>query len=202
MAGNVGFFSVIGGREARGRYPVVEPLHPIAALLQENLRRNSLEDVEVLEGAAIPKAEPCEVLLSVPDEGHDMPVGAHLTEGVEIKGRDIKNMVRVRGYPITQLMSGRDLVKIDAEGIEAALLEAAQDIILENKPTLLVEILPGATNLAACLAGLARNAGYTINFVPEFGSDELVPVAPEDFSSELPQHYNSKDVVLSTRPVL
>jgi len=202
IGGNVGLFSVIGGRVAQGRYTVVEPMTSVAQRLRNNLRRNNLHGVEVLEGAAVPAAEPREVLLSVPEEGHEAPVGAHLVEGVEVSGRNCKQVLSVHGYPITVLMANRDLVKIDAEGIEAALITASWDIILEHKPTLLIEVLPEANNLAARLVDLARQGGYQIHIVPEFGSDRILTVTPGEFSSALPQRFNSKDVVLSIGPIL
>ena len=142
VGGNVGLCAVSGGKATAGRCTVVEPVTQVAEALRGNLKRNGLDRVEVLEGAAVPAAEPCEVLLNIPEEGHDAPVGAHLIEGVEVSGRSRKQVLKVHGFPITQLMAGRDLVKIDAEGIEAALLEAARDIIVKTRPTLLVEVLP------------------------------------------------------------
>ncbi len=197
IGANVGFFSVLGAHERPRIYTAVEPLPNVAEILRTNLRRNGLDFVEVLEGAVVPTAETEQVQISIPDEGREAPVGSHLVSGVELGTRSQMKVLSVRAYPVTSLMEGRDLVKIDAEGIEAQLLLSARDAILKNKPTLVIEVLPEAENLGAMLSKIAIEAGYSIYIVPEFGSDELVPMAPLEFSSKTPQRFNSKDVVLS-----
>lgn len=200
IGGNVGLFTVIGGAATRGRYTVVEPVPAVAAVLRANLARNSLTPrIEMLEAAVIPGATPHDVILNIPDEGRDAPVGAHLLDGVEVGGRSSLDHLTVRGLPVGDLAAGRDLIKIDAEGIEAELLAAIHDMLVATRPTLLVEVLPEARQLGERLADLARAAGYIIHIVPEYGSDTIVPVAAADFTADLPRRYHSKDVVLAMR---
>jgi FkbM family methyltransferase len=201
VGGNVGLFTVIGAHASTARYTVVEPVPAIAAVLQENLRRNGLARVELLQAAAIPESVAREVILHIPDEGRGVPVGSHLTEGVEVTARASAGSVRVAGYPFRDLLAGRDLIKIDAEGIEARLLESARDTILAERPTLLIEILPSATRLAALIAELAQEVGYSIHILPEWGSDTIVTVAANTFTAALPARFHSKDVVLSAAPL-
>jgi FkbM family methyltransferase len=198
IGGNVGLFTVIGAHACVAPYTVVEPVPAIAAVLHDNLARNGLTRVEILQAAAIPGTVPTEVTLNIPDEGRSAPVGSHLTEGVEVQGRSSRQRIRVMGRPFRDLIAGRDLVKIDAEGIEAKLLESARDIILAERPTLLIEILPSATQLAALVTEFARAAGYAIHILPEWGSDTVVTVAADAFTAALPARFNSKDIVLST----
>jgi hypothetical protein len=129
-------------------------------------------------------------------------VGAHLIEKVEIGDRSTLREIAVKGFPMASLINGRDLIKIDAEGIEAELLTAVADAIIRNKPTLVIEVLPGADRLGHLLSQLAQNAGYTIHVVPSYGSDKIVPISAAEFNSATPGRYHSKDVVLSTRPTL
>jgi FkbM family methyltransferase len=199
IGGNVGLFTVVGGRAAEGRqYTVVEPVPEVAAVLRRNLQRNGLTAVEILEAAAIPDPAPRAVSLNIPSENRDMPVGAHLLDGVEIAARSSLRVISTNGIPFRSLMEGRDLVKIDAEGAEFSLLHAARDIILHLRPTLLIEVLPEAERLGQLLADLANQANYSIYILPEFGSEQIVKVSPAQFSAHLPQRYNSKDVVLTT----
>ena len=184
IGANVGFFSVLGASERPKRYTAVEPLPNVAEILRANLHRNKLEFVEVIEGAAVPSCASQEVWISVPDEGCEAPVGSHLLSGVELSERSQMKVLSVRAYPVASLMEGRDLVKIDAEGIEGQLLLAARDSILKNKPTLIIEVLPEAENLGATLSEIATSVGYNIYVIPEYGSDTLVPVAPKEFSSK------------------
>ena len=199
IGGNVGFFTVLGGAACRGRYTVVEPVPEVASVLRANLARNGLAKVEVLEAAAIPGPVARDVVLNIPDEGRAAPVGAHLTEGVEVSGRGTMREARVPGVPIADLAAGRDLIKIDAEGIEAELLAVLRPMLVASRPDLIVEVWPEAERLAALLAALAREAGYTIHVLPEYGSDTIARVAPEDFDAATPGRYRSKDVLLSVR---
>lgn len=197
VGGNVGLYAVIGARAARGAYTVVEPVPEIARVLQANLARNGLAKVEVLQAAVIPGSQEQEVELNVPDEGTDNPVGAHLVTGSEITARSSQRVLKVKGYPFVQLLQGRDLVKIDAEGLEHALLAGAEQELKQHTPTLLVEVLPESSQLAAFIARLAREAGYLIHVPPAYGDQQVVIVPPERFDATTPRQYRSKDVVLS-----
>jgi len=198
VGGNIGLFSVLGGRACHGSYTVVEPVPHVAAVLRENLTLNGCGSVELLEAAAVPGAEETEVMLNVPDEGRGAPVGSFVTGASEIDNRSPGRSLAVRGIPFRTLISGRDLVKIDAEGLEADLLDSARDLILAERPTLMIEVLPSAPRLATLLAELATTAGYEIHVLPEWGTDRIVTVPASTFTAALPGRYNSKDVVLST----
>lgn len=198
VGGNIGLFSVLGARATRAPYTVVEPVPIIAEILRANLARNGLPHVEVLQAAAIANDTAADVTLDIPQEQHGVPVGAHLCEGVEIDGRSTQRLITVTGQPFRHLIAGRDLVKIDAEGIEAMLLQSARDIILAERPTMLIEVLPTATNLATIVSSLAREAGYRIFIIPEWGTDPIRDVSPDKFTAALPARFNSKDIVLST----
>ena len=201
IGGNVGLFTVIGGTTTAGSYTVIEPVPDLVDVIKANLRRNGLTSVDVRQAAVIPAETAGIVRLNIPDEHRAAPVGAHLLEGVEVAGRSSMRVLAVDGLPIRALMAGKDLVKIDAEGIEAELLGAVRDLLLERRPSLLVEVLPEARKLGVFLAAIASEAGYVISIIPEYGSDRIVTVRPEAFSSELPQRFNSKDIVLSPAPL-
>lgn len=201
IGGNVGLFTTIGGRAAQGDYTVVEPVPQVANVLRANLARNGLCHVRVIEGAAIPAMTPQTVRLSVPNEQRAAPVGAHLEAAVEVFGRGSWQVLDVDGIPAADLFEGRDLIKIDAEGIEAELLKAADGSIRRNRPSLLIEVLPEAIRLGDALAQYARELGYTISIVPAYGSGVITTVAPNSFSSDVPRRYNSKDVLLSVTPL-
>jgi FkbM family methyltransferase len=201
VGGNIGLFSVIGGRATQGRYRVVEPVPEVAASLRRNLLHNHLPHIEVIEAAAIPGDTPREVALNIPDEGRESPVGSHLLNDVEVSGRSTLRIVAVNGLPFVQLMDGCDVIKIDAEGIEMELLKAARDKIVESRPAMMIEVLPEATQLGEFLAELAVEVGYTIYIVPEYGTGGIVTIPPASFTSGMPGRYRSKDVVLSMAPL-
>jgi FkbM family methyltransferase len=199
IGGNVGVFTVVGGSVATGAYSVVEPVPRVADTLRRNLQRNNITTVRVLQAAAVPGATPQDVVLNLPDEGRDMPVGAHLVHNVEVEFRASHSLITVEGLPVCDLARGCDVIKIDAEGIEAALLADIRAMLVETRPALLIEVLPEAEILGAFLASLAAEAGYLIHILPEYGSDTIVTVPPERFTSRVPREYNSKDVVLSVK---
>jgi FkbM family methyltransferase len=195
----VGLFAVIGGRATAGAYTVVEPVPAIAAILRGNLARNGVDRVEVLEAAAVPgPARP--VWLNIPDERHALPVGAPLDAGSAVSGRSSRTVLEVRGVPIAELAEGRDLIKIDAEGIEAALLSEIRPMLAARRPTLLIEVLPDSARLGALLREIAVDCGYGIYALPEYGRDDVVAIDPAAFSSASPAGFNAKDVVLSVGP--
>ncbi len=198
IGGNVGLFTVLGARSTNGTYTVLEPVPNVAAILERNLRRNKQQDrVTLIQAAAVPDSTERIVALNVPNEHRAAPVGAHLLAQGEVSGRSSQQILQVRGLPFRQLLVDCDLVKIDAEGIEADLLESAYDLILRKRPIFLIEVLPESRRLGQLLATLARDVGYTLSIIPEYGSDRILMVTPEKFSSDLPARHNSKDVVLS-----
>ncbi len=201
IGGNVGLFTVIGARATPGSYTVAEPVPMVAATLRANLARNGLAKVEVLQAAVVPSDSACAVTLNLPAEDWGVPVGAHLIDNVEVAGRSTRSQVTVPGLPIRGLAVGRDLIKIDAEGIEAALLTDIRALLVERRPTLLIEVLPEAERLGELLAGLATEAGYQIHVLPEWGSDRVATVPAAAFNAGVPRTYNSKDVVLSVGPL-
>lgn len=199
IGANVGLFTVLGGKCLAAQYTTVEPIPEIAEILRANIRRNGIPNVQVLEGAAIPGPHPERIPISTPNEGKEALVGAHLVNEEETDDRSSLRTVTVDGLPIHDLMQNRDLVKINAAGIEAELLAAASDIILDKKPTLIIEVLPQAENLGKLIGQIAMAAGYNLFVLPEHGSDKAVKVSPREFHSAVPQRFNSKDVLLTVR---
>jgi FkbM family methyltransferase len=194
IGGNIGLFTVLGGVAGAEHYTVVEPVPGNVATLRSNLTLNGLQNIEVHQAAAVP-GESREVTLNIPAEGRDNPVGAQMLEG-DLARRDSAGEIRVPGLAIRALAEGRDLIKIDAEGIEMALLAEIRPLLLSQRPTLLIEVLPEATGLGQFLSALALDAGYTIYVLPEYGSDDRVRVDAGAFSSAVPAAYRAKDVVL------
>ena len=111
--------------------------------------------------------------------------------------RNAAQSLSVAGVPFSELARGRDLIKIDAEGIEAELLNSARELIIAQRTELLIEVLPKSTLLADVLRHLAQQAGYKIVIIPEWGSDELITIPVNDFKADLPHRSNSKDVLLT-----
>ena len=76
------------------------------------------------------------------------------------------------------------------------LLRAVRDILIVEKPNLLIEVLPSSPELAAFLMALAKEASYRLIILPEWGADRPLTVAPEDFTLAMMSQNNSKDLLL------
>jgi hypothetical protein len=126
-----------------------------------------------------------------------MEGGGHLVRDVEGIRWDSRAVISVETWPAVEACAGSDLIKIDAEGAEAAILEAARPVIAERKPTLMIEVLPTALQLAEVVRDLARSFDYGIYIVPGWGSDKVHREAVESFIATMLLRLNSKDVVLS-----
>jgi FkbM family methyltransferase len=202
VGANIGLFSVIGARATSGHYTVVEPVPEIAVALRRNLQHNNIVSVRVIEAAAIAGDTESDVALNIPDEGRVSPVGSHLVNDVAVSDRSSLRIITVKGIPFRALVKGCDVIKIDAEGIEAELLKAARDMIVEGLPTMLIEVLPEAEQLGRFLAALAMEVGYFIFVIPEYGIGDIVNIPANCFAASVPGRYRSKDVVLSMSPLV
>jgi FkbM family methyltransferase len=200
IGGNIGLYTVVGGRTCRGTYTVVEPLPQNLRVLNANLERNAVKGVEVVAGAVIPEEQARMVMLNIPDEGRETPTGAHLI-GADVMARGSKSVIDVQGFPMASLARGRDLIKIDAEGMEADLLQAIAAELRTSRPSLVIEVLPESARLAALLRDIAEAAGYTIWVVPAWATDEAVAVPAATFAANVPGQYHSKDVILTRIPL-
>ncbi len=196
IGGNVGLFTVIGARAGSAAYVVVEPVPSLTGTLRRNLARNGVEHVTILTAAAIPGALAGPVVLSIPGDSRGAPVDAFLADLSEVTDRDRSHTITVPGIPIAELVQGHDLIKIDAEGVEAELIEAVRGWLVRTRPTLMIEVLPDSERLGRLLARLAIAAGYEIIVIPEWGSDDPVTIDPARFDSTVPARHNSKDVLL------
>ena len=163
VGANIGWYSVVGGREA-AEYTAVEPNPEAAGVLRRNLDLNALGHVRVVEAAVVGADGPARVELALPDqEAHSTaPTGAFLRVGTEaMSDRNAARSVTVPTVTAASLFAGRDLVKLDIEGSEATVLAAALPEIRRSRPILLVEVLPGAARLQQVLGELVE-LGYRV----------------------------------------
>lgn len=165
VGANIGYYSVVGARATHGTYTTVEPNPEAARVVRANLALNDRSHVDVVEAAVVGAGAPDEVELAFPDqESHSTaPTGAFLREGTErVTGRPASRSIRVPTVPAAPLFAGRDLVKLDIEGSEASVLEAAWEEIGASRPVVLVEVLAGATRLRD-LIGRLVDEGYRLS---------------------------------------
>jgi FkbM family methyltransferase len=200
LGANVGYFSVQAGLSAPWvRHVAVEP-HPLSAeLCRANLALNGVTSVELVRAAAVTDPAVRSVQLRVPAGQLASPTVAFLALDTELPpqmARDVTGVIDVPALDVRRLLDDVDLVKLDVEGQEHALLAAARDRLRERRPTIIVEVLPGTVRLRALLADLCRRDGYRC-YVPE--PDRLVELAPDRLvGARLKEQYGTQDLILTT----
>ena len=202
---NIGYYVIQGAQTAPGAvYVGVEPHPGCADVCRRNLELNGITNAEIVEAAAVPYSDSSSVDLILPG-GRDHYSEAPSTGFVGIndvhhstEDRSTYTSVRVRSVPVNDLLAdGADLVKMDVEGQEHALLSAALDRVLELRPTLFVEVLQTTPKLRALILEDLLPAGYRC-FVPT--PTTLVPLAQADIASAwIYKKHGTRDVVLTCR---
>lgn len=181
VGANVGYYSVVGAAACAGRrYTAVEANPDAAAIARRNLDLNELGHAELVAAAAVGADGPAEIDLALPDqEAHQTaPTGSFLPGAEAVGTRTATHTMRVPTTPAGPLFAGRDLVKLDIEGSEADVLEAAMPEIRRSRPILLVEVLHGATRLQGVVRDLTAE-GYRLHAL---GTD-LRPLSLDDLDA-------------------
>jgi FkbM family methyltransferase len=138
IGANVGFFTLIAARRIglQGRVYAFEPLPDSARALAHNVALNELGNVEVVQAAV--GARPGRAGLAVTEES----VQAHLVEFETHVPALVTIEVDVTAID-TEVAAGRrapDVLKIDVEGAELAVLEGMRRTLDAHRPTLICEL--------------------------------------------------------------
>lgn len=201
LGANVGYYTVQGASVApAARYVAVEP-HPASlAVCRANLELNGINNVELLAAAAVADASVESIQILVPLDQLATPTVAFVAGGGELPADMTSGFTRgiyVRTTDVRTLVVDADVLKLDVEGQEHALLAAARAELLTRRPTLFVELLPGTPALRHVLADLCSAGSYRC-YVP--ARDRLVPVAADGIATlALQDEYGTNDVILAAR---
>jgi FkbM family methyltransferase len=203
LGANVGYFTVQGAKAGpQARYTAVEPYPFSARVCRANLELNHVKSVELVTAAAVAHTEPA-VELHVPGDQLATPTVAFIRAGTELPepmSRRVRQTISVPAVDVRPLLSGIDLLKLDVEGQEHALLAASREHLRARRPTVFVEVLPGTARLRRLIAELCRDDGFHC-YVPHAGS--LVRLeAPDILDAPLLDRYGGQDVILSAEPDL
>ena len=147
----------------------VEP-HPRSfSVLAENVGLNDASNVQLIE-AAVSERGGERLELCVPAGDLDeAPGGAFLDAADGGVRRTTLERFEVDTVAAAEVLEGADLVKIDVEGQERAILSAAEDVILRDRPVVFLEILGQSEDLTALLADWVRHTDYGLFYVDEAG---------------------------------
>ena len=161
VGANSGLFSLLAARrDPTVTVHAIEPVERVFSVLESNVALNGLENVTCHRFACSDRSGTA--TLHVP-AGEPVPVMASLltgwpdtaATGEEVGCRTIDDLVATAG--ITRV----DVIKIDAEGSEDAVLRGAQRTLKEHRPFVLAEVL-GRSGLGASVT--AALAGHDYRF--------------------------------------
>ena len=152
VGAHVGFYSLLAAHaNPSARVVAFEPLPAAAERLRRNVAENRLSNVELLE-CALGDEPGAATLYNDSQTGEGIPTSSGLSAeffelpyfvehgvrpGVEVEVKTIDGVAASLGL-------GRvDLIKIDTETTEPAVLRGARAVLASDRPTLIFEVLPG-----------------------------------------------------------
>ena len=169
VGANSGLFALYAALERpQASVFAFEPTPSSSASMAENIRRNGVRNLVRLESAV------CDfdgtIDLFVPP-GESLPLGASTLESFRRPGSRIAvNAVRLDTIVEQRAIGRVDLVKIDTEGTEPAVLSGARGLLERDEPWIVCEVLHGMTE-AGLHAELDRR-GYRYFAITAGGLEE------------------------------
>jgi FkbM family methyltransferase len=179
---NVGYFSLLFAKWQRGHGVVhaFEPFPATAEKFERNLKLNSpLQRTVALHRSALSDFTG-RTKMSVPDQKN---------QGCNHLGEEGENEVEVTtldAFCEKERLTRVDLIKVDVEGSEVALLRGADETIRRFRPILMIEVNPGALQRFGYRSGDLIQAigkhGYRMHYASRFGLKMLqrLPVYGEE----------------------
>ena len=155
LGANVGFYTVLAARLAgpEGRVVAVEPFPATAETVRHNARANGFETVDVVE-AAVGEAVGRAWLRTDRHDPVTFRLGEDRTvEGVEVPITTVDALVAA-GHPPP------DVVKVDVEGAEVAVLRGMAETLAAHTPALLVEVHEVVADFPDVVAASLVPLGY------------------------------------------
>lgn len=184
VGAHVGFYSLLAAHaNPAGRVLAFEPLPKAVGRFRRNVAENLLTNVELIE-CAVGDEVGTATFFHAPDSAEGVPSSSGLAEeffhlpyyvesGVtsesEVRVTTIDEVVRDRDVPRV------DLIKIDTETTEPAVLAGAAAVLERDRPDLIFEVLPGQGTGPAITRQL-KPLGYTFYLLGENGPEERAEV--------------------------
>jgi len=194
IGGNIGYFTVIGGAaNTNANYHVVEPHPRNADSMRANVSLNRLENVKFTEAAVVGDASVKSIRLSVPaEETGRRSTGGYIdgAEGIDRPGTESFDVKTVLGSDIAP---GIDLLKLDVEGAESAILSSMTGELAKSRPCIVLEVRRRTPRLRRWIKTFVTNNNYKIWHL---GSPMGVLAVESIETVVLQESYGTRDVLL------
>jgi FkbM family methyltransferase len=194
---NTGLYTVVGGRvPTLEEYVAVEPHPHTAGVLRANLALNGVTRVRVVEAAVVGRRDQPRMELHVPVDDRDRtPTGAFLATGGGTSDGSRASIV-VDVVEARTLVEQAQLIKMDIEGQELAVLRSIEDLLAERAPTIFLELRRSSAELRAYVPALCRRCGYGAFAIR---GPRLYPVDLDTLPSvDFRRTFGTRDVILTT----
>ena len=138
-----------------------EPIHSSFELLQQNIFENNLRDVSCWQLAISPSSGP--LTLHIDPENTSWYSSASIRTGAW-NGQQATRKIEVKAATLDQITTQPiELLKLDVEGAEQAILESSQKVLPLIKQ-LLIEFHPGGNQSLEKISTLLEKNGYSLDF--------------------------------------
>jgi len=170
IGANIGWYSLIAGKilEGTGRVVAFEPEPSIGAILERNILRNRLTNVEVVR-AAVADRETSAFFVTSSDNVGDH----HLVGGPSSESTTTVSMTSIDAQ-WQRLGLAIDLIKIDTQGAELAIFRGMRALLSaqQRKPVIITEFWPQGLRRygaeAAAFIDLIESWGYEAFVIDDF----------------------------------
>ncbi|WP_179382417.1 FkbM family methyltransferase [Streptomyces sp. SA15] len=172
VGAHVGYFSMIAAlANPKAKVHAFEPVDQIHARLSVNVRSNAVPNVKLYQAGVSSKAGWADI--SVRFSGNLLSTGStleHAAADAQLK--------RIQLLPLDEVFADTklDLMKIDVEGHEMAVLEGARQVLKRDRPTVLLEALRDAS--LDTLLDEFEPLGYDCHWVTEHDGTLVPSTAP------------------------
>jgi FkbM family methyltransferase len=161
-------------RHPKTRIFCFEPNPLLSALLKQNVERNGLDRIEIIEAAVSRDDGIGSLFLTNTDLMSSLSQDFLIRSGRPVRADKSVRIVSVDNFAVDH-DAEPDLIKIDVEGLEADVLAGAACVLNGNSPTLLLEITEG--NQRASFVSKLVNMGYRCFYIIPRG---LIPIEGAD----------------------
>jgi FkbM family methyltransferase len=158
IGANLGEWSVPLARSIGrdGRLVAIEPSPEVAAALARTMAANNFAQAEVIACALGEREGEAGLALNAEDSGQSRLVRGPGAPSLRVRVRRLDDIVAERG------LARLDLVKIDVEGEEPAVLAGAEATIARFRPALVIETGHEPEGGREAVAALAQRHGYQL----------------------------------------